>query len=208
MDTDQTPTPTLIPTRGADRDESPSRPRVLGRLVMISLHASHRPAAAVSPRRGGRTATFAASLVDAAAGRLGRELVTFGVIGVISTAAYAVLFLALRAFTGATAANALALVITAVGNTAANRRLTFGVRGGGSMARDQLGGLAALAITTASVSLLAALAPRAGHLVELAVLVVANVLATVARFVLLRSWIAGDRRRAPTFTSTPSDHQE
>lgn len=179
---------------------------------MISLHASHRPAAAVSPRRGGRTATIAASLVDAAGSRLGRELVTFGVIGVGSTAAYAVLFLALRAFTGATAANALALVITAVGNTAANRRLTFGVCDGGSMARDQLGGLAALAvalaITTASVSLLSALAPRAGHLVELAVLVVANVLATVARFVLLRSWIAGDRRRAPTLTPTPSDHQE
>jgi putative flippase GtrA len=179
---------------------------------MISMHATHRPPAAVSPRRGGRAATLTASLVDAAGSRLGRELVTFGVIGVVSTAAYAVLFLALRTFTGATAANALALVITAVGNTAANRRLTFGVRDGGSMARDQLGGLAALAIalviTTASVSLLSALVPRAGHLVELAVLVVANVLATVARFVLLRSWITGDRRRAPLSTLTPSDHQE
>ena len=66
------------------------------------------------------------------------------------------------------------------------------------MARDQVGGLVALAvalaITTAAVNLLAILAPGAGHLVELAVLVAANALATVARFVLLRAWIAGDRR--------------
>ena len=88
-------------------------------------------------------------------------------------------------------------MVTAVGNTAANRRLTFGVRDGRSMVRDQVGGLlalaVALAITTTAASLLAALAPHAGRLAELAVLVVANALATVARFVLLRAWIAGDQ---------------
>ena len=132
-------------------------------------------------------------------------MLTFAAIGVVSTAAYAALYLLLRTVTGATAANALALVLTAIGNTAANRRLTFGVRDGQSMVRDQVGGLLALAmalaITTASVSLLGAVAPHAGRLVELAVLVVANALATVARFVLLRSWIAGDRRRAPVNAS-------
>ena len=152
------------------------------------------------------------SLVDAAARRLGRELLVFGAIGVVSTVAYAVLYLALRPVADPTAANALALVITAVGNTAANRRLTFGVRDGGSMVRDQIGGLAAfavaLAITTASVNVLAALAPHAGRLVELAVLVVANALATVARFVLLRSWIAGDRRRALAHVNPAPHHQE
>ncbi len=132
--------------------------------------------------------------------RLGRELLVFGAIGAVSTAAYAVLYLLLRSATGATAANALALVLTALANTTANRRLTFGVRGGGSMVRDQIGGLIALAlalaITTLSISLLGALAPRAGRLAELAILVVANALATVARFVLLRSWIAADRERS------------
>ncbi len=132
---------------------------------------------------------------------IGREVLTFGVIGVASTAAYAVLYLVLRAAAEPAAANALALVLTAVGNTAANRRLTFGVRDGGSMLRDQLGGLLALgialAITTASVDVLAILAPEAGRPVELAVLVVANGLATVARFVLLRAWITGDRRPVP-----------
>jgi putative flippase GtrA len=136
---------------------------------------------------------------------LGREVATFAVIGIVSTAAYAVLYLALRSVLGATAANAAALVITAIGNTGANRRLTFGVRGGSSMLRDQLGGLAALAvalaITTASVGLLGAVAPAAGRLVELSVLVAANVLATVVRFVLLRAVIGGRHQRPQPATA-------
>jgi len=130
---------------------------------------------------------------------VGRELLLFGTIGIASTAAYAVLYLALRTPLGPVAANALALVLTAIANTAANRRLTFGVRdrdrGPASMVRDQLVGLlalaVALAITTATASLLAALAPNAGRLVELAALTAANAVSTVARFVLLRRWISG-----------------
>ncbi len=169
----------------------------------------HRPAAEASPRRpDGRPA----SLRQHVARRLGREVVLFGAIGVVSTAAYAVLYLALRTATGPATANAVALVLTAVGNTAANRRLTFGVRDGRSMLRDQVGGLIALAvalgITTASVSVLGAVAPHAGHLWELAVLVVANALATVARFVLLRSWITADGQRAIVPASSSPNAQE
>ncbi len=145
--------------------------------------------------------------MDAARARLaslqngiGRELVTFGAIGVVSTASYAVLYLALRSSTAPVAANALALLITAVGNTAANRRLTFGVRGRRSMLRHQVRGLlafaVALALTTFAAASLAALAPHAGRLTELAVLVAANAAATVSRFVLLRAWIGGDRLAA------------
>ena len=50
-------------------------------------------------------------------------------VGVASTIAYALLYLALRGSLGAGGANAVALALTAVANTAANRRLTFGVRG-------------------------------------------------------------------------------
>ncbi len=88
--------------------------------------------------------------------------------------------------------------MTAIGNTAANRRLTFAVRDRAGALRDQVGGLvalgAALAITTVAVELLGALAPGAGRAAELAVLVAANLLATVCRFILLRRWIAGPRR--------------
>lgn len=152
-------------------------------------------------------ATFGSAARSLPSHGIGREMLSFGVIGITSTAAYGVLYLALRSVTGAAAANALALVVTAVGNTAANRRLTFGVREGGSMLRDQLGGLlalaVALAITTASISILAVLVPGAGRPVELVVLVIANAVATVARFLLLRAWITRDRRTAPAPIGAP-----
>jgi len=126
----------------------------------------------------------------------------FAAIGVVSTLAYAGLYALLRGVASAPLANAVALTATAVGNTAANRRLTFGVRGRGSLGRHHLAGLlahgVALSITTPAAALLAVLAPQAGRPVELAVLIAANTLATIARFVLLRSWIAGGRRAAPT----------
>lgn len=48
---------------------------------------------------------------------------------------------------------------------------------------------AALALVTGALAALAAWAPGAGRLVEMAVLVAANALATVLRFVAFRSWI-------------------
>jgi putative flippase GtrA len=97
-----------------------------------------------------------------------------------------------------TTANAVALVVTAIGNTAANRRLTFGVRGRRSLVRDQAAGLVAfaiaLALTTGAIALLGWLAPNASRITELAALVVANALVTVVRFLLLRSLIAAPIR--------------
>jgi putative flippase GtrA len=118
----------------------------------------------------------------------------FSAIGVVSTLAWAGLFSLLRgAGLGSVAANAVALVVTAVGNTAANRRFTFGRTGRDGLARDHGAGLLAfaiaLAITTAAATLLAAFAPHAGRIAEIAVLSAANVLATAARFVLLRAWV-------------------
>src|SRR6266699_2660590 len=59
----------------------------------------------------------------------GSRVLRFVAIGIVSTLAYALLYLVLRDWLASGAANALALATTAVGNTAANRRLTFGVRG-------------------------------------------------------------------------------
>ena len=58
-----------------------------------------------------------------------RQMVRFGAIGIVSTLAYLVLFVGLRGSMGYQGANFLALLVTAIGNTAANRRLTFGVSG-------------------------------------------------------------------------------
>src|SRR5215210_6230304 len=70
-------------------------------------------------------------------------------IGVVSTLAFALLFLLLHGPLGAAGANAAALAITAVGNTAANRRLTFGIRGGEHVLRHHGRGAAVFVVTLA-----------------------------------------------------------
>ncbi|MCZ7437991.1 glycosyltransferase family 2 protein [Micromonospora sp. WMMC241] len=120
---------------------------------------------------------------------LPRQLVRFAAVGMASTLAYLLLFLAARGPLGAQPANLLALLLTAVANTAANRRLTFGVTGRRHAGRHHLQGLLAfalgLALTSGSLAVLHALTapPR---VVELAVLVSANLAATALRFLLLR----------------------
>ncbi|MPQ98476.1 glycosyltransferase [Modestobacter sp. I12A-02628] len=133
------------------------------------------------------------------------QLVRFAVIGVLSTLAYLVLFVLLRTVSPAQVANLLALLVTAVANTAANRRVTFGIRGSGGRARAQLQGLVVfglgLALTSGALALLHSGAGTPSRLLELAVLVVANALATLVRFLLLRAWVF--RHRTP-HGGTPS----
>ena len=126
------------------------------------------------------------------------QVATFAVIGVGSTVAYAVLYVALRTSPGPQAANAIALVLTAIANTLVNRRLTFGVRGRDGIGGDLTAGMVAFAlallITSAAVTVLGAVAPHAGRMAEIVVLTTANVVATAARFLVLRAWI-GTRGR-------------
>jgi glycosyltransferase involved in cell wall biosynthesis len=117
--------------------------------------------------------------------------VRFSAIGILSTLAYLGLFLLLRPL-GPQPANLIALLVTAVANTAANRRFTFGVRGAVGAVRHQFEGLVVFAIGLALTSgALAVLhwAADPSRMLELAVLVLANLAATVLRFVLLRNWV-------------------
>jgi putative flippase GtrA len=124
---------------------------------------------------------------------LTRQLVRFAGIGLASTLAYLVLFLLLRTGMGAQPANLIALLVTAVANTAANRRLTFGVTGRTGAGRHQLQGLVVfglgLALTSDSLALLHATSAAPPLGIELTVLVAANLAATVLRFLLLRVWV-------------------
>src|SRR3954463_12550645 len=70
-------------------------------------------------------------------------------VGVLSTLAFAVLYLLLHPLVGALAANAIALAVTAVGNTAANRRFTFGVRGREALVRHHVRGAVVFVLTLA-----------------------------------------------------------
>jgi putative flippase GtrA len=121
------------------------------------------------------------------------QLVRFATIGVVSTLAYLLLFLALRSVITAQPANLVALLLTALANTAANRRITFGIRGGPGAGRAQLQGLVVfalgLALTSGSLAALHALTSTPDRGTEVALLVGANALATLLRFVLFRGWV-------------------
>jgi len=143
-------------------------------------------------------AQLGSSQLSAAPGSLLRQSVRFACVGVASTLAYLLLFMLLHGGLGAQAANLIALLVTAIGNTAANRRFTFGVAGGNKAARHHVEGLIvfgiALAITSGSLVALHAVVPEPGRYVDAAVLVAANLLATAVRFVLLRGWVFHPRR--------------
>jgi putative flippase GtrA len=127
-----------------------------------------------------------------------RQPLTFAAIGVVSTLAYAVMYAVLRETASAQLANGIALAITALANTQANRRLTFGIRGSAGLVADHLGGLAALgvalAISSASIGLLQLTSQSPGIRLELVALGFGNAVATVARFVLLRVWLERHQR--------------
>jgi putative flippase GtrA len=136
-----------------------------------------RPAAGAAGRRG----------------RLAGQLARFTVVGVACTVVYVLLFLLLRGVVGAQVANAVSLLVTAVANTAVNRRVTFGIRGRALAGRHQVRGLIAfgigLALTSGALAVLHHADPGPGRAAEVSVLVAANLLATIIRFGLYRSWV-------------------
>jgi putative flippase GtrA len=128
-------------------------------------------------------------------------LARFLMIGVVSTVAYAALYVLLRPWLGPGLSNALALAVTAVANTQANRYFTFGLRGPEGIVRQHAGGalvyLLALGLTLGALDALQAIDPRPARAVEVTVLVVASALATVSRYVALRTWVFARRVRRP-----------
>jgi putative flippase GtrA len=123
----------------------------------------------------------------------------FLTVGLLSTIAYALLFLALSGALGAAWANVAALASTAVANTAANRRYTFGVRGRKDLGRHHLRGAAVfvltVGLTTGALAVVHGLDATPARAVELAVLVAAGLVATVTRYVAMRTWVFARRHR-------------
>jgi putative flippase GtrA len=165
----------------------------VGRLLRGFANGSipvHTIAAQLAPAQRAAAAAAPNSLL--------RQVVRFGAIGVTSTAAYLLLFMLLHPIIGAQVANFVALLVTAVANTAANRRFTFGVAGTTKAARHHVEGLIvffiALAITSGALAALHAFVDQPHRLLELSVLVLANLFATAVRFVLLRGWVFHPRR--------------
>lgn len=126
------------------------------------------------------------------------QVVRFGIVGAFSTLAFALLYLLFQGPCGAQQGNFLALLLTAIANTAANRRFTFRIHGPERLFTQQIQGLivflVAWGITSSSLVLLHSMQADASPRTELIVLTSANVIATLVRFVLLRIWVFRVRR--------------
>jgi len=163
----------------------------LGRIKVPELGQAAPPGARPGPAAAGR-------------GPAGwpAQLARFVVVGALCTVAYILLYLLLRGSMGAQAANAISLLATAIANTTLNRRLTFGIRGRRHAARHQVRGLIAfgvgLALTSGGLAVLHAATASPSRATEVAVLIAANLAATVVRFALYRRWVfRGPARPTP-----------
>ena len=120
------------------------------------------------------------------------QLARFASIGLLSTALFSLLFYALAGPIGAVPAGVVAMLICSLANTAANRRLTFALRGRTDLVRHHAAALAVnllpLALTTGTLVALE-MVGSVDRGVQLVSVTAANAGATAARFVLLRIWV-------------------
>jgi putative flippase GtrA len=153
------------------------------------------PAHPLDPVRQGRERPSDASAVFA------DELLRFAGVGAVSTVAYAALFAALEPGLGSYPANAVAIVLCSLGNTAAHRGMAGAARSGLDRPRRLAVAAAllgiSLAATTAALAAVRALGLDA-LLPELVAVTTANALAAIVRFATLRTWVF-----RPQFSTSP-----
>ncbi len=158
--------------------------------LMRALAAGRVPVESVRAQFG--RAALSGPAADGGPAGLSGQAIRFAAVGAVSTLAYLLLFLVLHAPLGAQLANLTALLVTAVANTAANRRLTFGIAGR-TGARAHAQGLLVfgigLALTAGALAGLHAVAGHPTRFAELTVLILASAAATLVRFIAFRSWI-------------------
>lgn len=144
------------------------------------------------PRRPEPRSAHPDAVLATREGGLRRQLWTFGLIGLASTAATAVLYALLRSWSPPLVANLIALVGVTLLNTEANRRLTF-AGAGASPQRVHLQSLVVFALyyalTSGALLALQTMVAQPSRWLEVAVLLAASVIGTAGRFVLLRTWV-------------------
>ena len=120
------------------------------------------------------------------------QLLRFAGVGVVSTLGYLFLFVAWRPLAGTLGANALALAICTIFNTAVHRELARGADGQPRRGRYVaiVAALLAASLTLTTLSLLAAdLLSPTSLLLEVGAVTVANAVAALLRFAVLRAWV-------------------
>jgi putative flippase GtrA len=120
------------------------------------------------------------------------QIVSFALIGGVSTVATLLLYALFRQWWPALAANLVSLTLPTLLNTEANRRLTFlGSRG--PTGRVRLQGLLAFALyyalTSGALLTLEANVRAPSRMLELGVLLAASIVGAAGRFVLLCAWL-------------------
>jgi putative flippase GtrA len=120
------------------------------------------------------------------------QALSFAVIGLASTLATVALYAIGREWWSPLEANLVALIVTTMFNTEANRRFTFaGARGSVAKAHVQaaLVFLGYYALTSLALAGLTLVVPHPSRALELVVLLAVSALGTVGRFVLLHGWV-------------------
>jgi glycosyltransferase involved in cell wall biosynthesis len=165
---------------------------IKGLVRVARAKASGRATVPGLPRRPDPRPAHPDAVVSTKDSRLVSQFLLFAIIGVVSTIAYVLLYSLLRADFPPLAANMVALTITTVFNTEANRRVTF-TSGGQSIARIHMQGLvvfaAYYALTSGALLALPALVAHPSWWLEILVLLGASAAGTVLRFVALRLWV-------------------
>jgi putative flippase GtrA len=144
------------------------------------------------PRRAAPRPEHPDAVLDVARRDLGWQVASFGLIGLVSTAVTVGLYALMRSWWPPLLANLVALVLTNLLNTEANRRLTFAGTGG-STHRIHLQSLLLFALyyalTSVALLTLEAIVAQPTRWQEVAVLLAASLVGTAARFLLLRVWV-------------------
>jgi putative flippase GtrA len=128
------------------------------------------------------------------------QLMRFAGVGAISTLGYLFLFVAWRPLAGSLGANALALAICTLFNTAVHKELSRGANGRlrrGHFLAVTAGLFAVSLVLTTAALLLTRLVSTTSLPLELAAVTVANAMAAVLRFAALRAWVFRPRSTTP-----------
>ncbi len=131
-------------------------------------------------------------------GAVVRQLVRYGVVGVLGTVVSALLYLLFRVWWDAVPANLAALVLSTVASTEANRRFTFRAAPTDRL-REYLQSAATVVFyavySSAVLLVLDALVDDPTALQESVAVAAASILGGLARFAVLRNWVFGDESR-------------
>ncbi len=129
------------------------------------------------------------------------QLLRFAGVGLLSTLGYLFLFVAWRPILGAFGANAVAMALATLFNTAVHKELARGADGQARHARMALVTvllyMVSLAFTSLGLLVAQRVAPSA-LLAEVVALTLANMVAAVFRFSVLRAWVFRPRTRRAT----------